>query len=123
MTDERRRWPRFPSELLIYYRAVTDLESAVMPSSNQAKTRNVSRKGFGIRLDEYISAGTLIKTDLVLPQKSKIISAYCKVVWINKCSDEKHFEAGLEIVDIEDEDQRAFADFLSKNFSPAEYGG
>lgn len=110
--QERRRWPRYPGELIVYYRTITDLETAFLPTNNQATTKNISRGGIGIVLDEYISPGTILKLDLVIPHKSRMITAYCRVVWINAAEEKGKYNAGLEIEDMESEDQDEFYEFI-----------
>lgn len=113
MRPESRKWERFPQNLIVYYRAITNIETAMLPSNSQAETKNVSRAGIGLVLDEYVAPGTVLKMDMALPQKSRMIVAYCRVIWINYSELTKKYDSGMEIEEMSEEDQTDFYEFLS----------
>ncbi len=111
---ERRRAKRTYASFIEYCRAEDACSKKL-----QAFTENISATGICIFINEEIEANSLLLITIYLLDGSAPIETKGKVAWIRPSSflatqDRKHFDAGIEFVEIAEKDRNRLVDYTSK---------
>ena len=78
-------------------------------------SKNISQGGVKIFSDAFLPKGSKVKLNLNLI--SKVITSTAKVAWCNKERASDRYSAGLEIVEINEENKQELAKLVSKIYS------
>lgn len=111
---ERRKAKRTYASFVEYCRA-EDASSKKF----QAFTENISATGICIFINEEIESNSLLLVTIYLLDGSTPIETKGKIAWIRPSSflnmqDRKHFDAGIEFVEITEEDRKRLVHYTSK---------
>ncbi|MDD5573720.1 MAG: PilZ domain-containing protein [Candidatus Omnitrophica bacterium] len=103
--SERRRAKRVYASFVEYCRA-----EALSSQKYQAFAENISATGICIFVNELIEAGSLLLITIYLLDGSTPIETKGRVAWTRPSvfvtsKDKKHFDLGIEFVDISEEDR------------------
>ena len=79
-----------------------------------AQSKNISTTGIALLTEKPLKAGDFLQLVFYLPESSREISAYGKVVWASEVS-ESYFESGIQFWEIEEEDQLAIERYFSSH--------
>ena len=124
--EERRGFPRIPKEARVDIR---ELSYPMMQNDlKQGSGRDISPGGICIRIEGFMNKGTLVEMKLDLSgvhafKKSSMfvdktamapLTVIGKVVWCKPGPDKGGFEAGIEFVDIYEDDRMALEKYLIK---------
>lgn len=109
---EKRRFVRLDVRVNVEYEIVQAPEAKF-----KSFTKNLSQGGICLFLDSFLKKDTLLDLKLHIPERSKPLEATGKIVWIEtfKIGDKdakEHFEAGVEFVDISDDDKNMIAKYV-----------
>lgn len=95
---ERRRFPRINRKIQVKYRVTG---SGPLPVSGEGETRNVSRGGVRIHLDERLPIGTVLELEMRFPFSPVPFAAKGLVVWVDDHTDaEGRFPAGVRFTEV-----------------------
>lgn len=102
---EKRRFVRLDVRVKVDYEIVQSPQEKF-----KSFTKNLSQGGICLFLDNYLKKDTLLDLKLHVPDQTQPLEATGKIVWIDtfKIGDKdakEHFEAGIEFVDISQEDK------------------
>ena len=113
---ERRRYPRIHATFVEY--------SPIREIIPQKKsfTENVSPGGICFLVDEEIGVNTLLSLKIYLPDNRDAIEAKARVVWTKVSSflsveKRKHYDLGLEFVEIDENDRQRIWQYIEKHSS------
>lgn len=113
-SPERRRAKRTYASFIEYCRAEDECSKKL-----QAFTENISSTGICIFINEEIKSNSLLFITIYLLDGSTPIEAKGKIAWIRPSSflnmqDRKHFDAGIEFVEITEEDRKRLVRYTDK---------
>jgi len=110
---EKRIFPRTLVKVPVKYRLVESrvkVESLIewQKKERHTQTIDISLCGMSLAMDRPLPADSIPRFDIFLPNQTKALTVYVKVVWSNKTG------AGLRFIMIKNEDTKALKDFLDK---------
>jgi len=107
--EEKRKHPRVEISFPV--------ECTFLPKRNYFFTvsKNISRGGVKIFSDEFLPKGSKVKLNLNLI--STVISSTAKVAWCSKERTSQRYSAGLEIVEINNENEKELAKLVGKIYN------
>ena len=116
--DERRRYKRFPVQLITRY-----LEDDKDEWKECAVT-NISREGMGIGVysREKIHMNSILQLEIVFPEKNEPIGVTGTLEWIRKLKGDSEFNfvGGVNVIAIDPEDKWALLDYAYEDWSKKE---
>lgn len=117
---ERRRYKRFDTELDVKYRLLKSLNSH---SSTNGK--NISKGGIAILTYEIFPKETILEIEISMPDSNSPINIKGKVAWCEEkgqldSDGKRSFLAGIEFIDIKDEQQAKLSDYINTHLSKSE---
>ena len=85
--------------------------------SSKDQTRNISAGGICLIVYEKLRQGDVLKLDIELPNK-QVITSRGRVAWVKEFqmgrTDEKKYDAGIEFMDINDQQRSDIRQFVFK---------
>jgi uncharacterized protein (TIGR02266 family) len=109
--QEKRKFVRLDVRVKVEYQIVPSTQDKI-----RSFTKNLSQGGICLFLDSDLEKDTLLDLKLSIPEQSQPILATGKVVWVDSFrvgdSEGDHLEAGIEFVDIFDEDRAKIAKYV-----------
>jgi len=111
---ERRRYPRLPGAFVEY------IPEGKISSRKTSFTENISPAGICILVDEDVKRNTGLSLKIYLPGSKESIEAEGRVVWSKPSSfltseKRKHYDLGVEIIKIEENDRQRIWEYIVKN--------
>ena len=111
---ERRKYPRLPGAFVEYF------PKGEISSRKTSFTENISPAGICILVDEEIKTNTGLSLKIYLPGSKEGIEAEGRVVWCRSSSfltveKRKHYDLGVEIMEIDENDRRRIWEYIVKN--------
>ena len=97
---EKRKATRIKEE---YKVTITEISKDKLPPAKKiiyGLTKDISSGGLRIQSNTFFPINTLLRTELLLKNPPRLISAIGKVRWYTSCYDDELFETGIEFVDI-----------------------
>jgi c-di-GMP-binding flagellar brake protein YcgR len=121
--QERRRFRRFKAEVKVRWRKLS--ENQELGAETEAVSKNISEGGACLTMEKKeVDLGDILLLEIELPNSVKV-TATAKVVWVMANiksqpweEEQKSYDAGVEFLDISDEDRdklEKFAFFVSEN--------
>ena len=112
---ERREFPRLKSAFVDYA-----LIGKVSSKEISSLTENVSAKGICIFVPKEMKIDTLLSLKIYLPDGKGAVNAKGKVVWVKESAflsveGRKHFDLGIEFVEIDNNDRERICDYASQH--------
>ena len=117
--EEKRRFVRLNTNVEVKLTKIGKISKEDL--DKVAASRNISENGICIIMQgKVINAGDKLNLEIELPTQ-KIIKVEGIVMWVNEFEifggeHEKRFDAGIEFLKINDNDQEAIKDFVFKSF-------
>ncbi|MFH0771873.1 MAG: PilZ domain-containing protein [Candidatus Omnitrophota bacterium] len=109
--SERREHPRVGVAMPVSYRGIRQSGDSAM----NAITRDISRGGIRLLVDEFISVFTRLVVDISIPSTVKPVRVVSKVAWVRKRPHGDQYEVGMQFIDIPEEDRRGIFEFVDKS--------
>ncbi|MBM3254331.1 MAG: PilZ domain-containing protein [Candidatus Omnitrophica bacterium] len=116
--EERRQSPRLNINLDVVYKIPNKIDQ-----SDNSKSNNISKSGIQLLLKEKFEKDTILSLEFEIPDNSKKkIFATGQVVWMKENQPLREdgirtFNAGIRFIQIDEEDEKILADFVSKNIT------
>lgn len=109
--SERREHPRVGIAMPVRYRGIRQSSDSAI----NAITRDISRGGIRILVDEFISVFTRLVVEISIPSVIRPIKVVSKVAWVCKRPYGDQYEVGMQFIDIPQEDRRDIFEFVDKS--------
>jgi len=103
---ERRKELRVKSPVVVY----TVDENAQI--KKKAVLRDISISGIGLSTPDKLSKDTVLPLNIYLEGSSNIVDLKGKVLWCQESDLENYYDVGLEIVSIDDANQKKLYQFI-----------
>jgi hypothetical protein len=101
--DERRKFMRFPVELIARY------SESDVKDWKECSVIDISREGMGINIyaGEYISEGLILQMEITVPVQDEPIAVTGTLMWIRGLKDDPRFNylGGVKLLSIKPEDK------------------
>ena len=118
MVKERRKAQRIPCRMPVSYKTIRSGGQAVETEQFvKAQTRDISEFGLGLVVNEWFSAGDIIRVDFALGGRN--LQAVCEVMWANEIVLGENFPQyaiGLEFSCLTTEEQRYLDGYFRMRF-------
>jgi hypothetical protein len=116
--DDRRRFLRFPLELVARYGGQNE------DTWKECSVTDISREGIGIIIHskEAISKGLMLKIEIDAPVEDSPIEVEGKLVWLKELKDDPQFiyAGGVQLTSIAPEDKWALIDYAYEGWKKKE---
>jgi c-di-GMP-binding flagellar brake protein YcgR len=106
--DEKRRFPRIPSDFPVKYRDLNKPETEYRGTVS----KNISEGGVRFRTDRFISLACRLVVELNLPSEARPIRAVSKITWIKKLPAGDDYEVGNQFLEISRDDRSVIQEFV-----------
>ncbi|MFC1699237.1 PilZ domain-containing protein [Candidatus Omnitrophota bacterium] len=112
--QERRKFPRIKSELLVRYKVLETPEQEV-----EAQTKDISEGGLCLVAREHLISGSVLALEVKFPHSKKPIVACGTVVWSKPSSlgispgGHPRFDNGIEFKDISVDDRQRINEMVA----------
>lgn len=113
MYEEKRRYPRLDINVDIEWKKIS---AAATDAVIKGVSKNISEGGICLLVYEKLNTGDILSLDIKLPS-GKMIRSRGKVAWIKEFEIigqkiEKGYDAGIELVDVNEEDKKVLKEFV-----------
>lgn len=113
MFVEKRVHPRIPIRIPVKHRVIEEQKEikTIFERKNIEKTGhtlNLSLGGLCLATDQGLNVGSMLRLEIILPEISRMISAFGEVIWSKDTGGGLHFEA------MKEEDVDALKGYLSR---------
>lgn len=105
LSKERRKENRVKEEDKIVIEVLSGIELPQGKKIISALTKDISPGGVRIMANMALPVDTLIRMEIVLPKRRRLIQATGRVRWARSIYEEELFEMGIEFVHISTEDK------------------
>ena len=112
--EAKRRYPRLPLNTEIVYRVLDQAEAELYTTGS----KDISSGGLCIIVIEKLEPGAVLNLRFSLPELNKIVNAKGKVIWVKELRIGKKkagdfYEAGIEFMEIDQEERERIKDYVS----------
>ncbi len=112
---ERRKDERIPVQNQAKFRIIGDIPAeAISYDYKSAIAKNISKGGICLVLSQKISEGNIIRVEVPIGE-TKIIKAFCEVVWCKEQDSNGYYEVGLSFIALKEEDAEFLDKFIKDN--------
>ncbi|HVZ81260.1 MAG TPA: PilZ domain-containing protein [bacterium] len=117
MYVEKRVHPRVSVKIPVKFRVIEDQKEIETVFERRKKeqttqTMDVSLGGLYIVADQLLNVGSILRLDISVPEKSRLVSAFAEVVWSNETG------GGLHFLAMKEEDVEFLKGYLAKSTGP-----
>ena len=111
--EERRKFPRLKFVVGVDYKIVKENHF----TSTATQSKDIAAGGVCIVVLDKLEVGSSLSLKFSLPDSAKPISAIGRIAWLEEFSvgsshNSKAYDAGVEFIDIEDEDKQKISQFV-----------
>lgn len=115
MYEERRRYPRLDINVDIEWKKIS---AAAANAVIKGVSKNISEGGICLLVYEKLNTGDILSLDIKLPS-GRMIHSRGKVAWIREFEiigqeTERSYDAGIELIDVNEEDKKVLREFVFK---------
>lgn len=110
---EKRIDKRADFEERARFKLLGEDQSSVNTEYAPAVTRNISKGGVCMEVDNKIAEGNVIRVEIPVDKNDRPIKAFCEVQWCKPVNDGK-YEIGLSFIALKEEDAEFLNNYVNK---------
>lgn len=114
-TKERRRENRIQGEDKVSIELLSDVDLPASAKTINALTKDISPGGIRIMANVSLPVGTLVRMEIVLSKRRKLLQVVGVVRWFRSVYEEAFFEMGVEFTQIAPEDKMTLLEHAYRN--------
>jgi c-di-GMP-binding flagellar brake protein YcgR len=115
LSIEKRRHPRVDMKVPVRFKVINrgaERERILAEARDQGSTTNLSTGGVALRTTEALKMSDLIKLEIELSGRDRVIRTFAEVMWVVQDKDGKGREAGLQFLAVKTADEDLLSVFV-----------
>jgi c-di-GMP-binding flagellar brake protein YcgR len=115
LSIEKRRHPRVDMKVPVRFKVInraSERERILAEARDQGQTTNLSTGGVALRTSESLKTSDLIKLEIELSGRDRVIRTFAEVMWVVPDKDGKGMEAGLQFLAVKSADEDLLSVFV-----------